>query len=108
MSRVCFSGTLVLTALVPVLLAGADAKPTTPIGPSPQRGLKSESFDTDPGWEGYNNRLVPKVIPVIKQDYGYSGETQFASKQKGEIGGKVVRCAKPNYYAAPIAAGRTL
>jgi len=73
----------------------------------PKRVLKSESFDKDPGWEGHNNRLLPTIIPTITQDFGYSSDTSFAAKEKGEIGGKVVRCATPTYYAARIA-GKTL
>ncbi len=65
-------------------------------------GVKHESFDRDPGWEGYHNHLVPKVVPTIRQDFGYS-DTHFAAARKGEIGGKVVRCAIPAYYAAGIA-----
>src|SRR5690242_4201368 len=102
MNRACFLGTLVLAALAPALLCGSDAEPGTP-----KSGVKCEAFDKDPGWEGYNNRLVPRVIPVIRQDYGYSGETRFASDEKGEIGGKVVRCSTPTYYAAKFA-GKTL
>ena len=37
----------------------------------------------------------------ITQDFGYS-ETNFASTKKGELGGKVVRCMTPCYYAAKI------
>ena len=73
----------------------------------PGPAVKSESFDKDPGWEGHNNRLLPRVVPVITQDYGYSGETHFAGEDKGEVGGKVVRCAAPTYYAARVA-GKTL
>ncbi len=64
---------------------------------------RSASFDQDPGWEGHNNRLLPKVLPTITQDFGYS-ENSFASREKGEVGGKVVRCATPAYYAAKIPA----
>jgi hypothetical protein len=73
----------------------------------PVQRIKSASFDKDPGWEGYNNRLVPKVVPTVKQDFGYSAETNFAGAKKGEIGGRVFRCAAPTYYAAKLA-GKTL
>ncbi len=69
--------------------------------------VRSESFDRDPGWEGHNNRLLPKIIPTITQDFGYSRDTQFAGMHKGEIGGKVVRSATPCYYAAHVA-GKSL
>jgi sugar lactone lactonase YvrE len=74
-----------------------------PIAQAPKQGAKSESFDNDPGWEGFNNHLQPRVLPTITQDFGYSSETHFASKEKGEIGGKVFRCAVPTYYAARLA-----
>ena len=34
--------------------------------------LKVESFDRDPGWLGWNNRIVPQEYPTIAQDFGYS------------------------------------
>src|SRR5262245_59019914 len=61
----------------------------------PKAGLAAESFDKEPGWEGHNNRRRPKVGPTITQDFGYI-------KEKGEIGGKVVRCMTPSSYAARI------
>ncbi len=63
--------------------------------------LKTEHFDRDPGWEGHNNHIVPKKIPTVKQDFGYSA-TQFTGKAAGEIGGRVTRTTKPAYYAAKI------
>jgi hypothetical protein len=95
-------GALPLLVLVAPLLCGADPEPRKPEGHQGSRGVKSESFDKDPGWEGHNNRLLPAVIPTITQDFGYSGDTHFAAKEKGDIGGKVVRCAKPTYYAAQV------
>ena len=37
--------------------------------------LKTEHFDRDPGWQGYNNRIVPKVIAsvAILVDFGDLG-----------------------------------
>jgi hypothetical protein len=71
--------------------------------PPPQPVLKTVSFDTDPGWEGHNNRVVPKVIKNVKQGFGYSA-TNFAGKEKGEIGGTIWRSATPAYYAAKLPA----
>jgi hypothetical protein len=62
---------------------------------------KSESFDRDPGWEGRNNRLVPKELPTVRQDFGYS-RTQFASSKPGELGGLVSRASEPAFYAARL------
>src|SRR5262249_39582909 len=90
--------TLLGVALLVVLaLALATAGAEEP----PKQSIQTESFDKDPGWEGHNNRLLPKVLPSITQDFGYS-ETHFASTEKGELGGKVVRCMTPCYYAAKI------
>ena len=47
--------------------------------------MKTESFDRDPGWEGHNNRIVPKKYPTIVQDFGYS-TTNFAGKAAGRDG----------------------
>jgi hypothetical protein len=63
--------------------------------------LKSESFDKDPGWEASNNRLVTNSGATIAQDFGYS-DTNFASQNKGEIGGLVWRAPQPAWYAAKI------
>jgi hypothetical protein len=63
--------------------------------------MKSESFDHDPGWEGYNNRIVPKTYPTISQDFGYS-RTQFSGKRAGEMGGQVWRASEPAFYADKI------
>jgi hypothetical protein len=64
--------------------------------------VKTERFDRDPGWEGFNNRVVPKKIPTVTQDFGYS-PTNVAGKDKGEMGGRVTRSNRPAYYADKIA-----
>ena len=69
--------------------------------------LKSESFDHDPGWEGYNNHVLPKRVQMVKQDFGYS-LTSFAGKSKGELGGSIQRSTKLAYYAAPLTPAVTL
>ncbi len=63
--------------------------------------LKTESFDRDPGWEGRNNRIVPKEYPTITQDFGYS-RSHFAGKSPGEMGGQITRASEPAFYAAKI------
>jgi hypothetical protein len=67
----------------------------------PKTTIKTEHFDTDPGWEGFNNRVELKKVPTVTQDFGYS-PTKFASKEPGEIGGKVTRAARPASYAVKI------
>jgi hypothetical protein len=63
--------------------------------------LKREAFDTDPNWEGFNNRVVPKHPLVVTQDFGYSA-TNHAGCSSGEMGGAVQRSTTPASYAAKI------
>jgi hypothetical protein len=70
--------------------------------------LKSESFGADPGWEGHRNHVVPKKIPTVVQDFGYSPDTNLAGKAAGEIGGRVQRAAEPSFYGAKLETARTL
>ncbi|MFA6562975.1 MAG: hypothetical protein WCV00_13780 [Verrucomicrobiia bacterium] len=91
-----------VTALITMLTAdavGSDAMPETI--------ANTERFDRDPGWEGRNNRIVPKSFPVVKQDFGYS-PTQFAGKAKGEMGGRIQRSTTPASYAVPLEPAKTL
>src|SRR5205823_6156631 len=59
------------------------------------------SFERDPQWEGFNNRVAPKRVPAVIQDFAYSA-SNFAGKEKGEIGGKVWRSSTPASYAASL------
>lgn len=63
--------------------------------------LRSQSFDKDPGWEGHNNDLVPKVNKVVRQNFGYQ-TTNVAGKSPGEIGGTLWRSPNRTYYASSI------
>ncbi len=63
---------------------------------------RSERFDKDPGWEGHNNRIVPKSAKTVSQNFGYSA-TSFAGDAAGEIGGMIWRSAKVASYATKIA-----
>ena len=63
--------------------------------------LKTESFDRDPNWEGFNNRVKAKRIPTVMQDFGFS-TSNLAGKEKGEIGGQVWRSSTRASYAAAI------
>jgi hypothetical protein len=63
--------------------------------------LKTESFDRDPGWEGFNNRVPPARIPTVIQDFGYS-TSHFAGKDNGEIGGRIWRSSTQASYAAKM------
>jgi hypothetical protein len=66
-----------------------------------QSNLKTETFDRDPHWEGYNNRIVPDRYPTITQDFGYR-QSNFAGKSPGEMGGQITRASEPAFYADSI------
>jgi hypothetical protein len=78
-------------AILSALAVGGAAEEPKPV-------LKAEHFDRDPGWEGHNNRIVPKEYPTVVQDFGYS-KTNVAGKAAGEMGGQVCRASEPAYYA---------
>src|SRR2546421_1152218 len=88
---------LCLTLLITPAIGAADGR----AGEQPKSTLKAESFDKDPGWEGHNNRIVPERRPTVVQDFGYS-MTNFAGKEKGELGGRITRASAPAYYADHI------
>src|SRR5688500_11352278 len=60
-----------------------------------------ESFDSDPGWEGMNNRVEATNPPTIKQDFGWS-PTSHTGGAGGEIGGTAWRSRTIAYYALPL------
>jgi hypothetical protein len=89
-------------AVVGVLMSGASLRAAdNPVAAA--LGMKSESFDRDPGWEGFNNHIAQKSesAKVVKQDFGYSG-THHASKATGELGGAVQRALTTAYYAGKV------
>lgn len=61
---------------------------------------RQQTFDTDPGWEGVNNRSVKPE--TIQQDFGWSPATSHAGGMAGEIGGRITPAAEPAYFAKPI------
>lgn len=60
--------------------------------------MKSESFDSDPGWEGRNNQIAPNKNAKVTQDFGYTN-THFAAQMPGELGGTITRAFAPAFYA---------
>ena len=83
-----------LTATFTLLILAAPLLHAAGENPPP---LKTEHFDRDPGWEGHNNRVVPKTPLHVKQDFGYSA-TNFAGKAAGEMGGAIQRSTTPVSY----------
>jgi hypothetical protein len=69
-----------------------------------RRAPAQQSFDRDPDWEGFRNRLVPDKAKVTRQHFGYRPTNKAGGTKSGEIGGWVERSMTPAYYAKPIPA----
>jgi hypothetical protein len=65
-------------------------------------GVRRESFDRNPQWEGRNNRSTAFAPRKVVQDFGYS-RTAHAGSGRGEIGGFISPAAEPAYYSRRIA-----
>ncbi|MEX2285929.1 MAG: hypothetical protein WD648_02495 [Planctomycetaceae bacterium] len=65
--------------------------------------MVEQSFDTDPGWEGLRNRLLPPRPPVVKQHFGYARTNLAGGRGAGEIGGTIQRSSTRAWYAKSIA-----
>jgi hypothetical protein len=66
------------------------------------RGQEFSDFATDPHWQGFRNRLLPKVLPIAQQDFGYRGSNVAGGESAGEIGGTIQRSHRRAYYAKLI------
>jgi hypothetical protein len=64
--------------------------------------LVQQSFDHDPVWEGFRNRLLPEQLPLARQKFGYRSTNHAGGEKAGEIGGIIQRAARRAYYAARI------
>src|SRR5437667_12673683 len=65
--------------------------------------LKTETFDTDPGWDGRNNRATDPAPRQIVQNFGFSSSTTNARGPAGEIGGFITPAGTPAVYGQVIA-----
>jgi hypothetical protein len=64
---------------------------------------RTERFEKDPGWEARNNRSGRGQARTVRQDFGFSRETQHAAgRAPGEMGGVITPAAEPAYYAKKI------
>ncbi len=61
-----------------------------------------EPFDTDPGWDGLNNRTTVPAPQVVRQDFGFSRTNHAGGVAIGELGGHLTPAAETAYYAKPI------
>ncbi|MBX3436839.1 MAG: hypothetical protein KF861_05050 [Planctomycetaceae bacterium] len=89
MSRRIIAGFAILFVAA-VALAGDDA------------GVTHWSFDVDPQWDGFRNRLLPESLPTVRQDFGYRHSNFAGGRSAGEIGGTVQRTTTPARYSLPI------
>jgi hypothetical protein len=64
--------------------------------------LKTESFDTDPNWDGRNNRANDPSPRQMVQNFGFSSATSNAGDSPGEVGGFITPAGEPAYYGAVI------
>jgi hypothetical protein len=71
-------------------------------GDPPSSTSTTIGFDSDPGWEGFRNRLLPESRPIVRQDFGYSQTNHAGGQRPGEIGGVVHRAQPRAYYAMAI------
>ncbi len=64
--------------------------------------LKTESFESDPGWDALNTRFTRKDLGRVVQDFGFSA-SNHAGRESGEMGGTITRSITPAWYADRIA-----
>src|SRR5438045_6285648 len=64
--------------------------------------LKTETFDTDPGWDGRNNRATDPGPRQIVQNFGYSASSSNAGGAAGEIGGFITPAGEAAFYGKVI------
>jgi len=62
---------------------------------------RTERFDTDPKWDGYDNRS-PLPLETATQDFGYSPDTDFIGNGTGEVVGIIQGAGDPAWYGKPI------
>jgi hypothetical protein len=86
---------LILIAIMTAAAAAATTATTT-------TSTRTEHFAADPGWDGFQNHIVPRSPKNVRQDFDYSGATNFAGKDKGEIGGTIWRGSPSASYADAI------
>lgn len=63
--------------------------------------LRTTTFDTDPGWDGHNNRIADQPGRETVQRMGYSA-TNHAGGAPGEVGGVIQTAAERAYYAKAL------
>ena len=84
---------LALACLISILATSTHGQPLW---------LKTETFDTDPNWDGRNNRATDPSPRQIVQNFGFSPSTTNAGGPAGEIGGFITPAGEPAFYGKVI------
>src|SRR5436190_9330269 len=87
------SVSLALACLISILAASTHGQPLL---------LKTETFDTDPGWDGRNNRATDPAPRQIVQNFGFNSSSTNAGGPAGEIGGFITPAGEPAFYGKVI------
>jgi hypothetical protein len=66
--------------------------------------LKTETFASNPNWDGRNNRATQPEPRQIVENFGYSASSGNAGGPAGEIGGFITPAGEPAFYAKTIPA----
>jgi hypothetical protein len=74
---------------------------TQPSDNTESPGRRTASFDSDPHWEGFRNRLLLDPPPRVRQDFGIR-KTTYTGGTNREIGGWIQRSITPAYFAKVI------
>ncbi len=72
------------------------------VGAFEAESLSLLTFDVNPKWEGYRNRLLPESRPSVRQNFGYQSTNHAGGERSGEIGGTIQRSTTPARYSMPI------
>jgi hypothetical protein len=63
---------------------------------------RTQRFDSDPQWDGVNNRSTAFTEKTIVQRFGYSPTHRAGGKAEGEFGGQITPAAEPAFYGKRI------
>lgn len=90
----------ILLWVIIIIAAGRDA----PWASAQAGDLEQQSFDSDPQWEGFRNRLLPDTMPTVRQDFGFQPcRCCPVPNQSARVGGVIQRAHRRAYYASPVA-----
>jgi len=68
-----------------------------------QMVTRTQAFDTNPNWDGRNNRSSTPPVRTVTQNFGHKA-TANAGGAPGEVGGLINPAGEAAYYAKPFAA----